>query len=134
MRTIMPIPKLSKGVVLSLVVVGLWLAAQSVPAQENGRAMTGAALYRQHCAACHGDSGRGDGLVGQALRTPPADLTGLARQHQGVFPSEEVSEFIDGTRYVLPHGARAMPVWGMMFQSRETIRKIVDYLRELQQP
>ena len=130
----MQIPKWSQWGVLSLAVVGLWLAARSVPAQENGRALTGAALYRQHCAACHGDSGRGDGLVGQALRTPPADLTTLARQHQGVFPSEAVAEFIDGTRYVLPHGARTMPVWGMMFQSRETIRKIVDYLRELQQP
>jgi mono/diheme cytochrome c family protein len=130
----MSIPTWRTWVGLSLAVVGLWLAARSVPAQENGRALTGAALYRQHCAACHGDSGRGDGLVGQALRTPPADLTTLARQHNGVFPGEQVAEFIDGTRSVLPHGARTMPVWGMMFQSRETIRKIVDYLRELQQP
>jgi mono/diheme cytochrome c family protein len=114
--------------------VGLWLAARPVPAQENGRAMTGAALYRQHCAACHGDSGRGDGPVGTALRTPPADLTTLARQHNGVFPGDKVAEFIDGTRDVWAHGPRAMPVWGMMFQSRGTIRKIVDYLRELQQP
>jgi mono/diheme cytochrome c family protein len=130
----MHIPRLCTRVGLSLAVVGLGLAARPVPAQENGRVGTGAALYRQYCAACHGDSGRGDGPVGTALRTPPADLTGLARQHQGVFPSEEVAEFIDGTRYVLPHGARAMPVWGLMFQSRETIRKIVDHLRELQQP
>ena len=63
-----------------------------------------------------------------------ADLTGLARQHHGVFPSEEVAAFIDGTRDVLAHGPRAMPVWGMLLHSRETIRKIVDYLRELQEP
>ena len=81
MRTLMQLPKLRPWVGLSLAAGGLWLAAQAVPAQENGRALPGAALYRQHCAACHGDSGRGDGLVGQALRTPPADLTTLARQH-----------------------------------------------------
>ena len=130
----MDIPERRTRVWLRLAVVGLWLAARPVPAQEHGQAVTGAALYQQHCAACHGDRGRGDGVVGAALRTPPADLTGLARQHHGVFPSEEVAEFIDGTRYVLSHGARTMPVWGMMFQSRESIRMLVDYLRELQQP
>jgi mono/diheme cytochrome c family protein len=113
---------------------GLWLAAWPVPAQENGQAVTGAALYRQHCASCHGESGRGDGLAGTALRTPPPDLTTLARQHNGVFPGDKVAEFIDGTRDVLAHGPRAMPVWGMMFQSRQTIRRLVDYIRGLQQP
>jgi hypothetical protein len=38
----MQIPKLRTWVVLSLAAVGLWLAAQAVPAQENGRALTGA--------------------------------------------------------------------------------------------
>jgi hypothetical protein len=92
----MYIPRLRKWVGLSLAVVGLWLAARPVPAQENGRAVTGAALYRQHCASCHGKSGRGDGLAGTALRPPPPDLTTLARQHSGVFPGDKVAEFIDG--------------------------------------
>jgi len=73
-------------------------------------------------------------MVGAALRTPPADLTTTARKNGGIFPDGMVIEFIDGTRDVLAHGPRAMPVWGLVFQNRETIRKIVDHLRTLQQP
>ncbi|MGE5758971.1 MAG: FTR1 family protein [Gemmatimonadota bacterium] len=34
----------------------------------------GAELYRQHCASCHGDAGRGDGPGARGLSPPPADL------------------------------------------------------------
>lgn len=36
---------------------------------------SGAALYRAHCAICHGPGGRGDGPGGAGLPRPPADLT-----------------------------------------------------------
>ncbi|MBI3300893.1 MAG: cytochrome c [Deltaproteobacteria bacterium] len=110
------------------------LAAGWALAEENGSTVTGAALYHTHCASCHGDQGRGDGMVGAALRTPPADLTAIARKNGGIFPDGMIIEFIDGTRDVVAHGPRAMPVWGMVFQNREIIRKIVDYLRDLQRP
>ena len=35
----------------------------------------GSALYPQHCAACHGADGRGDGPLASKLPIPPADLT-----------------------------------------------------------
>jgi putative copper export protein/mono/diheme cytochrome c family protein len=35
----------------------------------------GAALYPEHCSACHGPEGRGNGPAGKALPVPPADLT-----------------------------------------------------------
>jgi putative copper resistance protein D len=35
----------------------------------------GAALYRVHCASCHGPSARGDGPAGAGLPKRPADLT-----------------------------------------------------------
>ena len=35
----------------------------------------GAALYRAHCATCHGAAGRGDGPGGAGLPRRPADLT-----------------------------------------------------------
>jgi putative copper resistance protein D len=34
----------------------------------------GAALYGEHCAACHGVTGAGDGPAGRGLPRPPADL------------------------------------------------------------
>jgi mono/diheme cytochrome c family protein len=119
---------------LSLIFAALCLAfgAQRAWAEEDGSTMTGAALYHVHCASCHGDSGRGDGMVGAALRTPPSDLTLLTNRNNGIFPEVMVSEFIDGTRDVTAHGPRSMPVWGLIFQSRETIHKIVEYVRELQ--
>jgi mono/diheme cytochrome c family protein len=35
----------------------------------------GAEVYRDFCAACHGESGRGDGPDAPTLREPPGDLT-----------------------------------------------------------
>jgi putative copper resistance protein D len=35
----------------------------------------GATLYAEHCTACHGAEGRGDGPGAQALATKPSDLT-----------------------------------------------------------
>jgi len=34
----------------------------------------GQKLYRQHCATCHGETGRGDGLAGHTLALKPANL------------------------------------------------------------
>ncbi len=42
----------------------------------------GGALYREHCAACHGPTGAGDGPAGIRLPRPPADLrSGHTGQH-----------------------------------------------------
>ncbi|OGK81634.1 MAG: hypothetical protein A2050_14760 [Candidatus Rokubacteria bacterium GWA2_73_35] len=38
--------------------------------------VAGAARYREHCAACHGPAGAGDGPAGLRLPRPPADLRG----------------------------------------------------------
>ena len=45
----------------------------SVPYQAASIA-SGAALYREHCASCHGLGGAGDGPAGVRLPRPPADL------------------------------------------------------------
>jgi mono/diheme cytochrome c family protein len=126
-------PWLTKKAALMLVAWCCVLGVSRAWPQEDGRTVTGAALYQTHCASCHGDRGRGDGPVGAALRTPPADLTAIARNNGGIFPDSMVSEYIDGMRDVLAHGPRAMPVWGLMFQNRDAIRMIVDHLRTLQQ-
>jgi mono/diheme cytochrome c family protein len=127
-------PSWTKKRKLSLMTLCVVLGVSRVWAQENGSRVTGATLYHTHCASCHGESGRGDGMVGAALRNPPADLTAITRNNGGLFPDGKVIEFIDGTRDVLAHGPRTMPVWGLVFQNRETIDKIVDYLRMLQRP
>lgn len=56
----------------------------------------GHALYVDHCAACHGASGRGDGAMAGGLPVAPADLTRIAARHDGVFPWSDVIAKIHG--------------------------------------
>jgi len=123
---------LDKRVAVIAAGCGLLLSSYCAFAEENGKTVTGSMLYHTHCASCHGEHGRGDGMVGKALRTRPTDLSLLAHKNGGVFPDAKVTEYIDGTRDVTAHGPRTMPVWGLVFQEKETIHKIVEYLRELQ--
>jgi mono/diheme cytochrome c family protein len=70
---------------------------------------SGAELYEQLCASCHGLSGRGDGPV---VRTGVPDLTRLAHRDGGEFPTADVQRVIDGRWDRRAHGDRNMPVWG----------------------
>jgi len=118
------------------------LLAGCRPAADESPA--GVVLYTRHCASCHGVSARGDGPVGGALRTPPPDLTTLARR-AGRFDEPDLVAVIDGRRVVQAHGPREMPVWGAVFDQelagqphagRTTLLRaqvLADYLRTLQQ-
>jgi mono/diheme cytochrome c family protein len=48
-----------------------------VVAAESGAiaAQSAADQYAEKCAACHGDSGKGDGPAGQAMTPPPAPFS-----------------------------------------------------------
>jgi mono/diheme cytochrome c family protein len=74
--------------------------------------------FRRYCAQCHGMSGIGDGPVASALKKKPANLTLLSANNGGVFPEQEVRNFIDGTKTSAAHGSRAMPIWGDAFRMR----------------
>jgi len=109
-----------------------------------GSQVSGEALFRHHCASCHGPEGLGDGPLGSELRTPPADLTQLARIAGGKFDTAAVKEAIDGRRAVQAHGPRDMPVWGVVFgtqhvgepfyvqRSDRELDALVEYVRSLQ--
>jgi len=68
--------------------------------------------FRRYCASCHGVDGTGDGPVAASLRTKPADLTVLSKNNGGVFPDQDVHDYLDGTKPLLAHGSQQMPVWG----------------------
>ena len=72
---------------------------------------SGEKMLKAYCASCHGKGGRGNGPVSPALKEKPADLTRLAKRHNGVFPSEWVARVIEKGP-VTAHGSREMPVWG----------------------
>jgi len=103
---------------------------------------TGKQMYMHYCAACHGANGKGLGPAADALKTPPPDLTTLAKRHDGKFPYEYVSSVLRfGTRFVA-HGSSEMPVWGPIFgvldnynevSVQERIKKLCEYLASIQE-
>jgi mono/diheme cytochrome c family protein len=84
----------------------------TLPAEAQN-AEAGRLLYRDFCAACHGATGRGDGVMGPVLTLPPADLTRLAAD--GAFPVLRTAEQIDGRRPMAAHGGD-MPIFGRWFE------------------
>ena len=81
---------------------------------------SGREMYTAYCAACHGVDGRGVGPATPALKTPPPDLTTLAKRNNGKYPDLRVSQTIKGDVASPVHGDKDMPVWGYSFRSLHT--------------
>ena len=105
---------------------------------------SGQETYMRYCAACHGESGQGDGPVAGGLPITVPDLTRLEERKGDKFPAEVLRKIIDGREVVIVHGTRFMPVWGYEFwveegaddAAQERVAVIVDnlieYLRSIQ--
>jgi len=98
---------------------GLFIAASATIGMTAAASAQDDSLGRKEfmasCASCHGESGKGDGPVAKSLVKPPADLTKLSENNNGVFPISRVYEVIDGRIQTLVHGTRDMPVWGSVY-------------------
>jgi mono/diheme cytochrome c family protein len=97
---------------------------------------SGAQLYAQFCASCHGLVGRGDGPVAPALNVAVPDLTRISERSGGRFPVEDVAATIDGRALAISHGTHRMPVWGYRFwidaggdrTAQERMHAVIDLL------
>jgi mono/diheme cytochrome c family protein len=103
---------------------------------------SGEQMFRQFCAACHGADAKGHGPGAYSQKTPPADLTTLAKRHGGKFPYPYVSDVLLFGRGVAAHGSVDMPTWGPLFRYldrrnevavRQRIKNLSDYLATLQE-
>jgi len=101
----------------------------------------GQQMYTSYCAPCHGPDARGRGPVAGALKTPPTDLTMLAKANHGKYPDNHIVSVLRFGTEVSAHGAVEMPVWGKVFfkmstaSSQETdlrTSNLVRYLESLQ--
>jgi len=106
-----------------------------------GESMYGPDLFNLYCATCHGRDGKGAGPVAQSLKTPPPDLTLLARRNGGLFPRARVKAAIAGGTATPSHGSVDMPVWGPIFRGLDPsdarvevrINNLVSHVASIQQ-
>jgi len=112
-----------------------------VPAPSTS-AYSGKEMYKSYCASCHGEIGKGNGPAAPALKTAPSDLTQLAKNNSGKFPTDRVISILRGQATVTAHGNRDMPVWGPVFwhmsqghegEVQQRIVNLTHYLELLQQ-
>ena len=84
---------------------------------KHTAAESGEEMYREYCAVCHGKAGKGDGPAASELKVPPPDLTVLAKNNNGKFPSDHVAAVLRLGTPAPAHGTSDMPVWGPLFSS-----------------
>jgi len=103
---------------------------------------TGKEMFKQYCAACHGLDAKGHGPARAALKVPAADLTTLAKRHDGTFPYDYVSNILRFGPGVAAHGSADMPTWGPIFQYMDNynqsavqkrVKNLCDYIASLQE-
>lgn len=128
---------------------GLCLAGLAACTPDGGLVAqkSGAALFRQNCAVCHGTRGGGDGPKAGELPVPPANLRALSADNGGVFPASMVMAAIYGYRGKGYEGL--MPEFGPIIDSPTVIWTtsegqdiatpsalvaLADYLETLQDP
>ena len=104
-------------------------------------AASGKQMFEAYCASCHVTAGKGNGPAAAALKSAPADLTGLSKKNGGRFPSDRVSSILRGQATVTAHGNRDMPVWGPVFwhmsqghesEVQQRIANLTRYIESLQ--
>ncbi len=107
--------------------IGMTLAATTIsvgqeahPAVKHATAAatspaSGKEMFMSYCASCHGKDAKGDGPAAGALKQAPADLTSLAKQNGGKYPTDKVTSVLRGQASLMAHGDQDMPVWGPVF-------------------
>ena len=101
---------------------------------------SGAQMYKNYCAACHGIRGKGDGPAAEFLKKWPPDLTMLAQRNDGKYPAEHV---VSTLRLGIPsraHGTSDMPLWGELFRTVDVnqslgelrVKNLTSFIESLQ--
>lgn len=121
--------------------IGLAAAvAQTVRTPASAAAARGATTFRDHCAVCHGERGKGNGPAAAALTPRPTNLARLTTR-TGPFPAAHVTAVIKGVDPVVAHGIPAMMVWGALFLADANgnqevadarIRDLVQFIESIQ--
>jgi len=90
---------------------------------------SGAQMFKEYCASCHGADGRGNGPAVGFLKTPPPDLRMMALRNNGKYPSLQVKAMLTFGPGSKAHGALDMPTWGPLFRSLDGSREEMVFER-----
>lgn len=96
----------------------------------------GEALYSQNCAACHGESGAGDGVFAQ---TGPAGMEGMRGHEVEAATAFTEPDMLGASNAVLEGKmirggmGTGMPAWGTVF-TEEELQALLDFLWTFQFP
>lgn len=107
------------------------------------RAGAGEDLYRQLCAGCHGEDGKGVGRTSNYCAVPPSNLTILTQRNHGIFPEKEVMQILRYGTEQPPQTQNTtyMPVWKPLLATirgespeltEQRIRSLTAYLKGMQ--
>ncbi len=131
--------------VVSVVSVGARRQDETEPDVANQptpliRSVEGPDLFRAYCASCHGLDAKGKGPDAAKFTAKTPDLTVLAVDHSGEFPTQHVRDVILGDVAVTAHGSRTMPIWGPVFHQIEAdvdrgsvrLDNLIKYLQSIQ--
>lgn len=110
------------AVIRHLIPILALFATGQAAAQDVAR---GAEVFADHCAVCHGMSGKGDGPMAETLTVPLPDLTRLAAEAGGTFPMLRVVYRIDGRDEILAHGG-PMPLFGEILAGESGVIDAAD--------
>ncbi len=98
-------------------------------------------FYMSYCTMCHGEDGKGGGVLADSLKMPPLDLTTITLR-RAEFPKDILAKIIAGVEDVPGHGTGDMPAWQETFKEAERItddavitekiNNIVAYLETIQ--
>jgi mono/diheme cytochrome c family protein len=129
---------------LAVLVAGPPAIPQKPAEAEKSTLAAGARFYRQNCAVCHGNDGKGNGPPpsSSSFTEPPPDLTTLAKRHDGKFPDAYVESVLRNGVALPDHGPSEMPVWGTILKATtksdeakitQRIKNLIEYLRSIQE-
>ena len=121
---------MNQAILFRVLVLAIFASGQGISFQANKMqtqmpdVASGKQTYREYCASCHGEDGKGMGPAASALKSPPSDLTTLTKRHAGKFPEEYVTEILRSGIPIQAHGSSDMPIWGPIFGTRDNFNEL----------